>query len=411
MYYYYYVLLLLLVLCIIIISIISIIISIIIMYYYVLLYIIIMYYYYVLFILLLLLCIIYIIIILLLLLLLLFILFILFIYIYIYIYMSTYSIIITIVLAVFIIALITGGLIIWFKFKKDETILIDSGKVYGTMIIPNCAIIPYDITCTEILDIGSSPHTFIFKKNIEKNEREEKDMIYSIKLVAIFLKYLVDKVPFIIPGLYNQVLFTCSIDTNPIGFCMTNSKKTKITFIFRGSQTVADVKADLSYNYYNVTNPSFDPSTIHIHKYFEILYNEMKQTLYNSISPTVTHIDIIGHSMGAGLGFILAQDISSNSKYTVNVIGFAPPRIGNIAFIDSLKSQCSYVLSVINMADAVPTMPWSYMPNPISPYTPPQFVLILPCISFYNLAPSIAACHQPITYFNGIKYGPYTKLI
>ena len=107
--------------------------------------------------------------------------------------------------------------------------------------------------------------------------------------------------------------------------------------------------------------------------------------------------------MGASISFVMAQDISQNKKYKVNVIGIAPPRTGNKAFVDSLRNNCEYLLAVINTADLVPSTPFSYMPNLIDPYTPVQFAQITPAVLFYNLNITINATHQPITYYQGIN--------
>jgi hypothetical protein len=43
------------------------------------------------------------------------------------------------------------------------------------------------------------------------------------------------------------------------------------------------------------------------------------------------------------------------------------------------------------------------MPNMIEPYTPVQFSQVTPMVIFNLLNKSISACHQPITYFEGVS--------
>jgi hypothetical protein len=61
---------------------------------------------------------------------------------------------------------------------------------------------------------------------------------------------------------------------------------------------------------------------------------------------------------------------------------------GFSGFKDDLVYTSNYAVylkeqSIINNSDIVPTLPWSYMPNLIDPYTPPQFSQVYP-ISFFN---------------------------
>ena len=267
---------------------------------------------------------------------------------------------------------------------------------YGKLGITNCATDDNDTDdCNELIDMNNITFDLTSTENYSKN-----NIIYVIKLIAHFLKQLnSDNNKLNINTIFNQTLITTDIDIKPIGISFTNQDKTKAFFVFRGTQTAADLLGDVSYNYYD-DNQSSD---IKIHKFYNNIYKEIKKQLLDCLYDETTDIYIFGHSMGASIGFVMAQDISQNKKYKVNVIGTAPPRTGNKEFIDSLRANCNYLLAVINTADLVPSMPFSYMPNLIDPYTPVQFAQITPAVLFYNLNVSINATHQPITYYQGIK--------
>jgi hypothetical protein len=267
---------------------------------------------------------------------------------------------------------------------------------YGKLGITNCANDKND-TCDSLLNMTNMTYDFTSTKEYNKN-----NIIYVIKLIANFLKYLNSNYNIIklnINNLFNQKLIISEIDTKPIGISFSSQDKTKVFFVFRGTQTAADFFGDITYNYYDDNQKS----DIKIHKFYYNLYQEIKPQLLKCLYKQTTDIYICGHSMGAAISFVMAQNISQNKKYKVNVIGIAPPRTGNKEFVNSLKANCKYMLAIINMADLVPSSPFTYMPNLIQPYTPVQFDQITPALVFNNLNVSINANHQLITYYEGIN--------
>ncbi len=281
---------------------------------------------------------------------------------------------------------------------------------YGTLGINNCAYqneIDNDDTCHELAQMNIT-FDFSSKENYSQN-----NILYIIKLIANFLKYLnsdYNNNKLNINYLINQKLIKSNIDINPVGISYSTQDKTKVFFIFRGTQTASDLTGDTKYNYYDVANPDFNDD-IKIHNFFNSIYQETKQQLLDCIYSNTTDIYICGHSMGAAVGFVMAQDLSQNKQYNVHVIGIAPPRTGNSKFVESLKANCKYVLAVINMSDVVPTIPYSYMPNLNEPYTPVQFLQITPAVIFNKLSVSLNANHLIITYYQGIKSTPLSYLL
>ena len=293
------------------------------------------------------------------------------------------------------------------KFVDDIYTSKKGLEKYGELNIPNCVVDTSDNDCKELNNLDL---TYDFTQIQTYNKT---NVLYTIKLIANFLKYLnsdYTKNSFNINNLFNQKLIKSDIDDKPIGISYSNQDKTQVFYIFRGSQTAADLMGDVTYNYYD--DDSQNNNNIKIHKFYNLIYKDVKQQLKDCVYSNTTDIYIFGHSMGAAIGFILAQDLSTNfnNKYNVNIIGIAPPRVGNQKFIDSLKANCKYVLGVINMADIVPTIPYSYMPNLIKPFTPVEYAQITPALIFNKLNTSINACHQPITYYMGIKNNNLTYL-
>jgi hypothetical protein len=268
---------------------------------------------------------------------------------------------------------------------------------YGELGISNCAI-DEDSDCNELLDMNNMDYDF-------KHVSQKNNLIYSIKLIANFLKYLNSDYTnnkLNINNLFNQKLINSTIDSKPIGISYSNQDKTKAFFIFRGTQTAADLAGDTTYNYYDVPNPDFSDN-IKIHKFYNNIYQEIKQLLLDCLYDETTEIHIFGHSMGAAISFIMAQDISKNKKYKVYAIGFAPPRTGNRKFVVSLETNCEKVIAIININDVVPTIPFSYMPNLIYPYKPLQFSSLHNSLIYNGFSVSINANHHPITYYKMIK--------
>ena len=85
-----------------------------------------------------------------------------------------------------------------------------------------------------------------------------------------------------------------------------------------------------------------------------------------AVQPTRNAINIMltGHSLGSGVATVASYDIAkhyTNSK--VFVYAFASPRVGNIKFAKSVNLATYSFYRVVNIADIIPTLPLSVMPN------------------------------------------------
>jgi len=249
------------------------------------------------------------------------------------------------------------------------------------------------------------------------------------------------------------VLLHITEDPQPIGAVWMSLDGKTAAVIFRGTQTLADLITDLDVNQRRVRRPwipgissrysrsgrsaqykqvllsesgagaGAGPVAVHGGVYKN--YMEVRDTIMRIIrgSP-VTEIFVAGHSLGAGIAFLCAYELSLPTKVPgttpgitpkmapkitpkIRVFGFAPPRVGNPAFARILASRV-HTTSVINLADVVPSLPWSYMPgsaNSLDGDDPSTFAHVTPIALFNNIKTDIASCHLIPTYLEGIRSG------
>jgi hypothetical protein len=156
---------------------------------------------------------------------------------------------------------------------------------------------------------------------------------------------------------------------------------------FRGTMTGADVTADLN-DSQQIGGP---PATINsgptmVHAGMYTLYKELKPKIAAALKGT--QMCICGHSLGAALAIYAGFDWPDSPVYA-----FAPPRTGNIAFANSAPEK---ITSIINIADIVPTLPWSYTLSNL------QYAHVGKIITFNEPGENILDCHNPLTYYRGL---------
>jgi hypothetical protein len=170
----------------------------------------------------------------------------------------------------------------------------------------------------------------------------------------------------------------------------------------RGTRTMADAVSDLEYS--QMVAKSKDPR-VRVHWGLEAVYQAAKPGLTAAIPPTVEAIFIAGHSLGAGVAMLYAFDVSASGKLAIEVHGLAVPRVGNQAFAETLASRAR-TSSLINLADVIPTLAWSYMPNVNTPTKPDGYAHVPPVATFENVKSDIISCHGVHTYFEGLAAHP-----
>ena len=253
-----------------------------------------------------------------------------------------------------------------------------------------------------IIPIAPSNKITINKNNIE----------YAILLNNLFYVYLDNSSNPMNINNFNQntiKFYNGNKDKKPIGFSMLSHDKKTIIIVFRGSQTISDFIIDTEYNYYKHNNSTqSNPETVaYACRGFAKYYNNFKDNLleyvkFNNTNKKLERIFITGHSLGASLAEIVAYNLS-NIYNNVELYAISPSKTGNIPFANSISAKCKYAVSVINLADCVPSLILSYMYNSVSPHIPCCFSHVHPIAIFNNLKPTIGECHALETYYEGVK--------
>ena len=167
--------------------------------------------------------------------------------------------------------------------------------------------------------------------------------------------------------------------------------KSKAVIAFRGTISLYDLKVDFKYEEIVVDNYNVSKG---VYNLFQKLFPQI-----NNLLDGVSSAFISGHSLGAGLAFLTALNLPPN--ITKSVIGFAPPRIGDESFVTTLQRNAK-TLSIINLADMVPSLAWSYMPNFSNANDIFQFTTVTPVGIFNDQSTDIMSCHEFPNYYNAI---------
>lgn len=189
----------------------------------------------------------------------------------------------------------------------------------------------------------------------------------------------------------------------------------------RGTKTVADLLADLRYGQVAAGGPAMamtelvphaaaakmgSPALVHRGMYG--LYLGVRPALRAAVLAAAAaggamgppRIFVAGHSMGAALAFYLALDLAADEAGAVEVWGVAPPRAGDAAFAAAVAAAAK-AASLVNLADFVPSLPWSYSPNSAPPYAPYAYAHVQPALAFSHVGPDAGSCHALPAYFAG----------
>lgn len=225
---------------------------------------------------------------------------------------------------------------------------------------------------------------------------------YAAKVVSRFIAYLGPAgSPALLQlgGMGPPAFASIAQDQQPLAATWVAAGGAAAVVAVRGTQTVADLMSDLEYGETTATD-----SRIKVHQGMIKVYLEARAALFAALPSTVKTLFITGHSLGAAVAFYYAYD-AAQAGLTVEVVGLAPPRAGNQAFAAALAATAR-TASLINLADLIPTMPWSFMPDRKAPYTPDEYAAVAPVAVFNNLKSDIASCHGIPAYYEGIAAGP-----
>lgn len=170
-----------------------------------------------------------------------------------------------------------------------------------------------------------------------------------------------------------------------MGKILTDTNHERAWIFFRGTQSLQEWMVDFSFGQL-VPQPKAHRQTlmplpenksfrsmrvngpeVRIHKGFLNTYNKIRAVIIDFLkaNPQLTQIIISGHSLGAALAVVCGYDLMQEGYMSKTIVYvFACPRVGNIAFSESFRTPC---FRVTNLADVVPTMPLSVMPDPDHP--------------------------------------------
>lgn len=222
-----------------------------------------------------------------------------------------------------------------------------------------------------------------------------------------------------------------AVDPQPFALVWAGAKLPWVVVAFRGTATAADFIADSHYglasptaaigvSLANVIGPAAAAMTSTelagrpalpgggaptIHSGFAATYADLRTSLMRAVAaaPVTVPVFIAGHSLGAALAFLAAAEIAAQYPgRAVFVVGVAPPRVGNAAFTEWLAARPGVaVASLINIADLVPSLPWSYMP--VLEGAPAAFAHIEPIVMISSVWPDAIGCHASPAYAAGIS--------
>jgi len=128
----------------------------------------------------------------------------------------------------------------------------------------------------------------------------------------------------------------------------------------RGTMTDFEWLQDFTYN--QINNPY---GAGKIHKGFNDAYTKFRTDVRKALSTST--VVISGHSLGAAVATLAAQDFAANGKKVI-LYTFGSPRVGNIDFAKNFGVE---YYRIANTCDIVPTVPFSVMPdfrNPDEPW-------------------------------------------
>jgi hypothetical protein len=251
---------------------------------------------------------------------------------------------------------------------------------------------------------------------------------YATQVVARFVAYIGtgDSAYAGLTGMQAPAFTSIALDAMPLAATWVSPDGATAVVAIRGTRTVKDLMADLRYGQtvteqnhqmtLNVPIPDMlgaPAGDVAVHSGMYAVYLAAKPGLLAALPATVRTVFVAGHSMGAALAFYYALDLAQRhvvlgfasvapqNEVAVTVRGIAPPRAGNAAFA-SMVAIAADAASLINTADLVPSLPWSYMPNSADPTAPLEYAHVQPVAAFTNRQPDIGSCHAPPAYFAGL---------
>jgi hypothetical protein len=267
----------------------------------------------------------------------------------------------------------------------------------------------YKLNINAIKTIDSDKNIYkLPRRPANKNKYDKDNVIYSIRLIKLLYSFIYNKTDdIVIPEMNIHPIMTyyTKKDNDPIGISILSNDNKTLFFVFRGTNKLDNLIKNLQYKYYTHDETN---SLAHCSKGVTEYYNQIIDNIMEEINKynTINRIFVCGHSLGASLAQIVAYNLSLPSDkdtekktYTVEYYGISPVKIGNPPFTNSISLNCAYAISLINLADCIPSMILSYMYDNNQPNTRNvSFTHVQPIAIFNNLKSTIDECHFIDTY-------------
>lgn len=255
------------------------------------------------------------------------------------------TLIVLIVIVVVIVLLYEKWIKLVKKFKRVKNKLF---KVVPTINHPEYSKLKYDL----IKDKLSSSDSF--------NISVAKTLISTIMSTYNTYSNLDPRLP-------SYINLITKIGSNCVLYSMNNGV---YIYSFRGTVTSGDVWTDFNFIQCPFKGNKSYKDNILVHRGFYDLWLLHNKSLLSSLNDikNATCIYITGHSLGAALAAFTALEYSNNTTIPLYLYLFAPPRIGNNGFINSLYEKVQNSWAHINATDVVCELPPTTCPTFTSTY-------------------------------------------
>ena len=218
--------------------------------------------------------------------------------------------------------------------------------------------------------------------------------IFAISITAAFIRGIyANEITFDNPVVSFDVIYS-HIDENIPFACVCRLADDSTCIIFRGTLTAEDFDYDIDSLQTNSGGDDHRLGKVHsgMYEVYKSLKNKLQYAIKNL--PNKRFI-LCGHSLGAALAIYMSSDLPPGAQ----VIAIAPPRSGDLNFAQNAARHAN-ITSIINLADMVPTIPWSYVPSDKLYGT--QYAHVGKVILFNILGVNILNCHALVSYYEGI---------
>ena len=130
--------------------------------------------------------------------------------------------------------------------------------------------------------------------------------------------------------------------------------------VFRNTELkLRDILTDVQFRKRRTPYANMHDSEVRIHGGFIEAYHSVRLEIYRRLAGSENYVVMTGHSLGGALAQICAVDMNYLYGYFVECVTFGAPRVGNVAFKQSLEERVR-LRRYENGNDLVPMLPWEH---------------------------------------------------